>query len=83
MKKLFKAGRIFYGVAIAEIGIQTIYYHNFPYIVPLPKDAGDDQCLDNTRHHFRSSIYPWQVEYALFLKKKSGRFLSCLEACFC
>ncbi|WP_426668945.1 hypothetical protein ACPPVU_22305 [Mucilaginibacter sp. McL0603] len=38
MENLFKTGRIFYGVAIAEIGIQTIYYHNFPYIVPLPKN---------------------------------------------
>jgi hypothetical protein len=35
---LFKAGRIFYGIAIAEIGFQAIYDHNFPYIVPLPKN---------------------------------------------
>jgi hypothetical protein len=38
MENLFKIGRIFYGVAITEIGFQAIYYHNFPYIVPLPKN---------------------------------------------
>jgi uncharacterized membrane protein YphA (DoxX/SURF4 family) len=40
MRNLFKAGRIFYGTAIAEIGLQAIYYRNFPYIVPLPKSLG-------------------------------------------
>jgi hypothetical protein len=37
---LFKAGRIFYGIAIAEIGLQAIYEHNFPYILPLSKEVG-------------------------------------------
>ena len=40
MGNLFKIGRIFYGVAIAEIGLQAIYYHDFPYIVPIPKSFG-------------------------------------------
>jgi hypothetical protein len=40
MGNLFKIGRIFYGIAIAEIGLQAIYYHGFPYIVPIPKSFG-------------------------------------------
>jgi uncharacterized membrane protein YphA (DoxX/SURF4 family) len=37
MRNLSKPGRIFYGVAIAGIGLQTIYYHDFPYILSLPE----------------------------------------------
>jgi uncharacterized membrane protein YphA (DoxX/SURF4 family) len=40
MGKLSTAGRIFYGISIAGIGLQTIYDHGFPYIVPLPKHEG-------------------------------------------
>ena len=36
MINLSNIGRIFYGIAIAEIGLQAIYEHNFPYILPLP-----------------------------------------------
>src|SRR6185503_6714930 len=36
MVSLSKKGRIFYGAAIAEIGLQSIYYRDFPYILPLP-----------------------------------------------
>jgi uncharacterized membrane protein YphA (DoxX/SURF4 family) len=45
MGNLFKIGRIFYGIAIAEIGLQTIYYQNFPYIVPLPKNLGAPELI--------------------------------------
>jgi len=31
MGNLTKIGRIFYGLAVAETGLQTIYYHDFPY----------------------------------------------------
>jgi hypothetical protein len=37
MGNLSKTGRIFYGIAIAEIGLQTIYYRDFPYILSLPQ----------------------------------------------
>ena len=37
MVNLSKAGRIFYGIAVAEIGIQAIYDRNFPYIFSLPE----------------------------------------------
>jgi uncharacterized membrane protein YphA (DoxX/SURF4 family) len=30
-------GRIFYGLAITEVGAQLIYYHSFPYVLPLPE----------------------------------------------
>ena len=36
MVNLSKTGRIFFGVAIAEIGLQAIYYRDFPYILPMP-----------------------------------------------
>jgi hypothetical protein len=36
MVNLSSVGRIFYGIAVAEIGLQSIYFHNFPYILPLP-----------------------------------------------
>ena len=45
MGNLFKAGRIFYGIAIGEIGLQAIYYQNFPYIIPLSKEAGTSGTL--------------------------------------
>src|ERR1700744_1030058 len=38
MRNLSKAGRIFYGIGITEIGLQAIYYHEFPYILSLPKN---------------------------------------------
>jgi uncharacterized membrane protein len=37
MGNLFNIGRIFYGIAIAEIGLQACYYHDFPYILPFPE----------------------------------------------
>src|ERR1700744_2500052 len=37
MENLSNTGRIFYGIAIAIIGIQAIYYLNLPYILPLPE----------------------------------------------
>jgi uncharacterized membrane protein YphA (DoxX/SURF4 family) len=37
MENLSNIGRIFYGIAIAGIGVQAIYYHDFPYILPLPE----------------------------------------------
>ncbi len=37
MGNLSNIGRIFFGIAIAEIGVQAIYCHNLPYILPLPE----------------------------------------------
>ena len=37
MENLFKIGRIFFAIAIAEIGLQAIYEHDFPYILSLPE----------------------------------------------
>jgi hypothetical protein len=39
MGNLSKAGRIFYGIAIAGIGFQTIYYSDFPYMLIPPKHS--------------------------------------------
>jgi len=36
MENLFNMGRIFYAIAIAEIGVQSIYCLDFPYMLPLP-----------------------------------------------
>jgi len=36
MRDLSKIGRIFYGIAITAIGIQSIYNRDLPYIVSLP-----------------------------------------------
>ena len=36
MVDISKPGRIFYGIAIAEIGLQTIYYKDFPYMLLPP-----------------------------------------------
>jgi len=36
MRKLSDLGRIFYGVSIAELGIQTVYYNAFPYFLIPP-----------------------------------------------
>jgi uncharacterized membrane protein YphA (DoxX/SURF4 family) len=40
MGTLSKIGRIFFGVAIAGMGFQTIYYHDFPYMLIPPKHSG-------------------------------------------
>jgi len=37
MENLSKTGLIFYGVATAEMGLHTIYYRDFPYML-LPAD---------------------------------------------
>ena len=39
MRNLSDIGRIFYGIAIAATGFQTIYYHDFPYWLLPPKHA--------------------------------------------
>ena len=39
MGNLSNIGRIFYGIAIAGTGFQTIYYHDFPYWLLPPKHA--------------------------------------------
>jgi len=36
MEKLSNVGRIFFSTAIAGLGIQTIYYHDFPYMLIPP-----------------------------------------------
>src|ERR1041385_1854296 len=40
MRKLFDIGRIFYGLAIAGLGLQTIYYADFPYMLIPSKHSG-------------------------------------------
>ena len=37
MGNLSTAGRIFYGIAMAEMGLHTIYYNEFPYMLLPPK----------------------------------------------
>ena len=39
MRNLSNIGRIFYGIAIAGIGVQTIYYNDFPYMLIPPKHS--------------------------------------------
>jgi uncharacterized membrane protein len=39
MRNLSNIGRIFYGIAIAVLGFQTIYYNEFPYMLIPPKHA--------------------------------------------
>ncbi len=39
MKNLSITGRIFYGIAVAQTGMQTIYYHDFPYWLIPPKHS--------------------------------------------
>lgn len=39
MRNLSNIGRIFYGTAIAGIGFQTIFYHEFPYMLIPAKHA--------------------------------------------
>jgi uncharacterized membrane protein len=39
MRNLSNIGRIFYGIAIAGLGFQTIYYYDFPYMVIPPKHS--------------------------------------------
>src|ERR1035438_6430594 len=36
MEKLSKLGRIFYGIAIAGLGLGAIYYNEFPYMLCPP-----------------------------------------------
>lgn len=40
MKNLSDIGRIFYGIAIAGLGLQIIYYHDFPYMLIPPNYSG-------------------------------------------
>lgn len=40
MQNLSAIGRIFYGTAIAETGLETIYFGDFPYWMLPPKHAG-------------------------------------------
>jgi len=40
MGNISRVGRILYGIAIAEMGLQAVYYHGFPYILSLPKNWG-------------------------------------------
>ncbi|HEY4148564.1 MAG TPA: hypothetical protein VGM41_06540 [Chitinophagaceae bacterium] len=39
MRNLSNIGRIFYGIAIAAMGIRTIYYSDFPYMLIPPKHS--------------------------------------------
>jgi len=39
MENLSKIGRIFYGIAMAGIGFQAIYYGDFPYMLIPPKHS--------------------------------------------
>ena len=37
MQNLSKIGRVFYGISIAVMGLLTVYYHDFPYMM-IPPD---------------------------------------------
>jgi len=37
MRNLSDIGRIFYGIAVAGLGFQTIYYDDFPYML-IPRN---------------------------------------------
>ncbi|HET6255311.1 MAG TPA: hypothetical protein VFE32_14615 [Puia sp.] len=39
MGKLSNIGRIFYGISIAALGLLTIFYHDFPYMLIPPKHS--------------------------------------------
>src|SRR6478736_30821 len=39
MKNLSNIGRIFFGVSIAVMGLLTVYYHDFPYMLIPPKHS--------------------------------------------
>src|SRR6516164_3161850 len=39
MKNLSNLGRIFYGIAIAGIGFETIYFDDFPYMLIPPNHS--------------------------------------------
>ena len=39
MGNRFNIGRIFYGIAMAGIGFQILYYHDFPYWLLPPKHS--------------------------------------------
>lgn len=39
MEKLADIGRIFFGISIAVLGLQTIYYDDFPYMLIPPKHS--------------------------------------------
>ena len=39
MGNLSNIGRIFYGIAMAGIGVLTIYYNDFPYMLIPPKHS--------------------------------------------
>jgi uncharacterized membrane protein YphA (DoxX/SURF4 family)/uncharacterized membrane protein len=45
MVKLSGIGRIFYGIAIAGMGVQAMYVHSFPYILPIPEHAWNSAVL--------------------------------------
>ena len=40
MKNLSDVGRIFYGIAMAGMGLQTVYYQDFPYFMLPPVHPG-------------------------------------------
>jgi uncharacterized membrane protein YphA (DoxX/SURF4 family) len=40
MEGLSRIGRIFYGIAVAETGLHTIYFHDFPYWLVPPEHSG-------------------------------------------
>ena len=40
MTNLSRAGRIFYGIAIAGMGFQTLHYRDFPYFLLPPNHSG-------------------------------------------
>jgi uncharacterized membrane protein YphA (DoxX/SURF4 family) len=51
MKKLADLGRYFYGTAIAGMGIQTVYYHDLPYML-FPATPAQGPGLTVTTYFF-------------------------------
>ncbi len=79
MKNLADLGRIFYGIAMAGMGFQTVYDKDFPYMLIPPNHSGFPGFTVLT------FIFGVLVILAggmpLFLRKYPGKFPPCLGLC--
>lgn len=79
MGNLSNIGRIFYGLAIAETGFQTMYYSDFPYWLLPPKHSWIPGLVLLA---YISGIMLVLAGACIVFEKKPGLFLSCQEECF-
>ena len=56
MGKLTDMGRIFYGAAIAGMGVQTVYDHDLPYMLMASGEFPGSRSF-NTGLYFRIGFY--------------------------